>query len=258
MLPITDTLSLKPEVARKRPTLVFGHSFGISRREWIEVSAILADEYRSIAIDTPGFGEAADITGYSVAEMVDHYAQTLLELKLDRYVLVGHSMTGKVTSILASDSSKFGLHGPERLVLLTPTPLGLEPLPEEARKALLEAHRDRAYAEKFIVSHSHLPIPPVPFERAVEDVLRVNQDAWIAWLAKGTMEDWVDRAAPIKTETLVIAAENDPEWGQEMQQRMTLPYLKKARLVTVPGSGHLVPMEAPEKLATLLREFART
>ncbi len=46
-----------------------------------------------------------------------------------------------------------------------------------------------------------------------------------AWLAKGTMEDWVDRAAPIKTETLVIAAENDPEWGQEMQQRndITLP-----------------------------------
>lgn len=256
MLPVADTPSSSPEKAKERPTLVFGHSFGISRREWIEVSALLANEYRTIAIDTPGFGEARDITGYSVTEMVEHYAQTIQSLNLKRYVLVGHSMTGKVASILASKPEQYGAPAPERLVLLTPTPLGLEPLPEEARKELLEAHRDRAYAEKFITSHSHLPIPPAAKERAIKDVLRVHQDAWIAWLAKGTMEDWISRAAPIKTETLVIAAESDPEWGPEMQQRMTMPYLEHGKLVTVKRSGHLVPMEAPEELVDLLRAFA--
>ncbi len=54
----------------------------------------------------------------------------------------------------------------------------------------------------------------------------------------------------------VIAAESDPEWGPAMQERMTMLYLEHGKLVTVKGSGHLVPIEAPEELVAFLRAFA--
>ena len=254
MLPLTDSAPVStasgPGIA-----LVLGHSFAGSRREWMSVSALLADEYRTIAIDTPGFGEAHDVTGYSVAEMVEHYAETLRGLGLDRYVLVGHSMTGKIASIIASDPVRYGLRAPEKLVLLTPTPLGEEPLDEDTRNSLLALDRTPETADAFVADHSHLPIPPEARARAADDVLKVHPDAWEAWLARGTREDWVDRSAPIGAETLVIAAENDAEWGADAQRKMTMPHLSRGKLVTVAGSGHLVPIEAPEALAALLRDF---
>lgn len=257
MLPSTDT---RPSAAVKeddRPTLVMSHSFGCARREWIEVAALLSDEYRTVTIDAPGFGEARDILGYSDAERVAHFAETLRVLDLNRYVLVGHSMTGRVMSILSSRYAKqFKLRPPERLVLVTPTPLCPEPLTEDERNDFLAHGVGRDNAIAFVNHESNLPIPPAVHARAVEDFLQVNPAAWKAWLTSGTKEDWVDRCAPIKVETLVIAAEKDPGWGPELQQKLTMPHLAHGRMEVVPGSGHLIPMEAPKQLAALLRNFA--
>lgn len=88
----------------------------------------------------------------------------------------------------------------------------------------------------------------------MQDYLQANCAAWEAWLNSGIHEHWVDRAAPIEIETLVIAAERDPIWGPDMQQKMTMPHLLRGRLVTV-DCGHLVPLELPARLAELLRDF---
>ena len=64
----------------------------------------------------------------------------------------------------------------------------------------------------------------------------------------------MERSAPIELETLVIAAEFDPVWGLAMQQELTMPHLSHGRVMTVP-SGHLVPLELPAQLATILRDF---
>jgi len=39
-----------------------------------------------------------------------------------------------------------------------------------------------------------------------------------------------------------------------VQQKLTMPYLQAATITTI-DTGHLVPMEAPEQLAALLRGF---
>lgn len=61
------------------------------------------------------------------------------------------------------------------------------------------------------------------------------------------------RCALISVETPVIAADRDPVWGLEVQQRLTMPALQNASITTI-DSGHPVPMEAPEQLATMLRD----
>lgn len=37
-----------------------------------------------------------------------------------------------------------------------------------------------------------------------------------------------------------------------------MPHLERGKLITVPRPGHNVSMEAPEQLATVVREFARS
>ncbi len=256
MLSFTDTRPSSSDRKSERPTLVMSHSFGFSKREWIEVAGLLADEYRTVAIDMPGFGASNDVSGFTMAEISAQFAEVILELELKRYVLVGHSMTGKIMSILASKAGKgFGLeHPPEKLVLLTSTPLSREVASDEMRQGLLETEKNRWEAHKFVETHVGLPLSPDTHERAMQDYLQVSRAAWEAWIKEGVLEDWVERAAPITLPTLVIAAVQDEVWGLEMQKELTMPHLTNARIMTI-NCGHSVPMEQPQQLAQILRDF---
>ncbi len=237
----------------RMPALVLLHMFGSSRREWLEVGVSLGSEFRVVSIDTPGFGEAQDCTGYSVAEMARQFTETIAALQLETFTLVGHSMTGKVAAVLAGQS----LPGLEKLVLLTPSPLGPEPIPSEARATMLaQTGASREDAEAFIRENSALPMRDDVFERAVEDRMRANPAAWRAWLERGSLEDWSRHLAGRGVPTLVIAAGQDSSLGPAVQERLTMPHIPGARMEVIPASGHMVPMEAPEALASLLRAFA--
>ena len=253
MLPITD-LPARPNTTHPPlPTLVLLHFFGGSRREWIETGLLLARNFRVISIDTPGFGEAAAVQDYSVAAMADVFADTLTQLNLASFILVGHSMTGKVAAVLADR----GLPGLKKLVLLTPSPLSPEPIADSDRAEMLaQSNPTRQDAENYIRSNSRLPIPDNIFNRAVEDRLRAEPAAWRAWLEQGSQEDWSDRINRLTLPTLVIAGEQDKSLGPAVQQNLTLPHFAHAQLEVVKNSGHLVPMEAPDTLARLISGFA--
>ncbi len=256
MLPATDLQirqALHGANESEAPTLVLLHFFGSSRREWIETGVALASDFRVLSIDTPGYGEANAIGGYSVAEMADAFSKTIAEMRLKRFVLVGHSMTGKIAAVLARRS----LPGLEKLVLLTASPPSPEPIaPADRATMLAQAVPTRADAEHYIRDNSSLPLRRDVFERAVEDRLRANPAAWRAWLETGSREDWSGQVGTLSLPTLVIAAEKDKSLGPAVQRELTMPHFSKARLEVVAGCGHLVPMEAPEKLTGLLREFA--
>ncbi|MEY9844164.1 alpha/beta fold hydrolase [Streptacidiphilus sp. MAP5-3] len=256
MLPITDTPQ-QPHAKRPGRTLVASHSFSFARREWIEASAPLSEQFRVVAVDAPGHGEAREIPGYTMGEMAAAFAATINELGLTDYVLVGHSMTGKVMQILASRAgAELGLrHPPAKLVLVTPTPLGQEVGGEDLPRELFESRRDRADAEKFVLDRTAVPLTPQVFDRTCEDYARMNRKAWDAWLNKGIYEDWTERAAPIDVETLLIVADHDPVWGTEMQKKLTVPYLSNVTMVSI-DSGHQVPLEAPQALSDLITAFA--
>ena len=253
MLPFTDT---RPPAPNDRPVFVTSHCFGFSRREWTVVADILADQYRIVAIDMPGFGAAHDLAGYTMEEMAKAFADVIHELGLTRYVLIGHSMSGKIAQILASRAGKdLGLTvAPEKLVLITPTPLGREVGDASIRDYLLAATKTRQDADEFIRTHSGLPLSPAVHERTVQDYLLASRPAWEAWLWHGVQEDWIDRCSPVSTETLLIAALQDPMWGPDMQQKLTMPHLSNARMERI-DTGHLVPLEAPDQLAAILGEF---
>ncbi len=251
MLPFTE-MRLSG-VRDDKPTLVLLHMFGVSRREWIEVGLALADQFRVITIDTPGFGEASSVEAFTVEALADEFRATLDKLKLDRWILTGHSMTGKIAAVLAGQTPP----GLEKLVLVTPSPLCPEPMTDASRaKMLAQAEPTRVEAEEYLRDNSALPIPPEIFQRTVADRLRANPAAWRAWLQHGTKEDWTGRVGRLTLPTLVIAGGKDTSLGPETARTLVMPHYADAHLEVIAGSGHIVPLEAPDRLVGLLREFA--
>ena len=120
--------------------LVFLHYYGGSSRTWSRVTEALPDRYRIVATDHRGWGDSdAPSSGYRIADLADDAEGVIAELGLQRYVLVGHSMGGKVAQLIASRRPK-GLEG---LVLVAPSPPSPMLLSDEQRATLSGAYQSR-------------------------------------------------------------------------------------------------------------------
>ncbi|MEA2421194.1 MAG: 4,5:9,10-diseco-3-hydroxy-5,9,17-trioxoandrosta(10),2-diene-4-oate hydrolase [Thermoleophilaceae bacterium] len=99
--------------------LVMLHGLGATKAEFLPTVPALAPEFRTIAIDLPGFGDSdKPFPAAYDPRMFARWVQALLDaLELDRVNLLGHSMGGRV-------ALEVGMRHPERidrLVLMTPS-----------------------------------------------------------------------------------------------------------------------------------------
>jgi pimeloyl-ACP methyl ester carboxylesterase len=258
----TDKLAAKVRgtAPAAAPTLVLMHFLGGSTREWDEVIALLGDRARTVALDLPGFGDSAGVTGYAVREMADAVEDAVQEHVRGPYILVGHSMSGKVAMVAARRAIDRGDAQLAGLILVAPSPPGPEPMGEEKRTMMLgllsERHDDdRARARSYITKNELRDIPAAVEERASSEVLRMNRSAWVAWLIHGSKEDWAEHVGVLDLPALVIAGEKDLSLGPDQQRELTLPHLSLGQLKVVENCSHLVPMEKPEEMAAILRDF---
>ncbi|WP_407316057.1 alpha/beta fold hydrolase [Pseudomonas sp. nanlin1] len=237
------------------PTLVLMHFLGGSHRTWFPTLPYLDGQHRCIALNTPGFGDAADQDGYSVSAMADQVDATLRELGVDRCVLVGHSMTGKVAAVLAARQPDY-LAG---LVLVAPSPPGPQPMSEADRDQQRGYGKSRAEAEAFIDQSSAHRLPDNVREVAIADAQRLNLNAWRAWVDHGSREDWSQRLGTLDYPVLLVCGADDQQVpGPDEQRRTTLAAFTNGRLAVIPGAGHLMPLQTPQALATLILDFAKT
>ncbi|ADW70702.1 alpha/beta hydrolase [Granulicella tundricola] len=240
--------------------LVLMHFLGGSTREWDEVVGLLGDGFRTVAVDLPGFGEAAGEPGYSVAEMADAVEELIARLELGRYVLVGHSMSGKVSAVLARRAAETAHGRLAGLILVAPSPPSPEPMTDDKRAGMLESlgaakDGDEARAKVYIGRNEERDIPPAVLARTVDEVLKMNRAAWVAWLESGSREDWGERVGVLDLPALVVAGEKDASLGEDSQRKFTLRHFSRAELKVVEGCSHLVPLERPTELAEMMRAF---
>jgi pimeloyl-ACP methyl ester carboxylesterase len=85
------------------PALLFLHYWGGSARTGNAVTSQLSTKFRCIADDQRGWGQSdAPEQGYSIRDLAMDVKHIVEALHLRRYVLVGHSMGGKVVQSVAS------------------------------------------------------------------------------------------------------------------------------------------------------------
>lgn len=84
--------------------VVFLHSFCTDSRMWDEFIPFFS-KYKIIQIDLPGFGKSPRQEHPSIADMADGVQAVLQHLKIEKCVMIGHSMGGYVTMEFAKKYS---------------------------------------------------------------------------------------------------------------------------------------------------------
>jgi pimeloyl-ACP methyl ester carboxylesterase len=236
------------------PAIVFLHYYGGSSRTWDEVIAALPTKYHTVAPDHRGWGESeAPVSGYNLKDFADDAAGVIEALDLKEYILVGHSMGGKIAQLLASRQPA-GLVG---LALVAPgQPTSLE-VSDEMLAQMLGAYLTRESVNSAI-DHALTARPLSTYlrEQVIEDSLRGAPQAREAWPMYTCREDISKDVASISVPTIVIAGELDRVDNLETHKSQLLPYIRHARLHVIPATGHLSPLESPVEVAALIYEFA--
>jgi len=237
-----------------RPTLVFLHYWGGSSRTWDQVIAALPGAYPTVAPDLRGWGDSdGPASGYALNDFVDDTLQMLGALDVNNYVLVGHSMGGKIAQLLASRRPP-GLRG---LVLVAPSPPVALAMPPEARSTMEGAYDSR---ESVGMAIDHMltakPLAATVRAQIVGDSLRGAPQAKLAWPRATSLEDITGEMTAIAVPTVVIAGECDKVDPVDVLRAEVLTRIPQAVMHVLPGTGHLSPLESPQELAALIGRFA--
>jgi pimeloyl-ACP methyl ester carboxylesterase len=238
------------------PSLVFLHYYGGSSRTWKHVTARLAPHFRTIAIDHRGWGQSASpADGYGLADLAADAEGVIEALDLQHYVLVGHSMGGKVAQFMASRQPS-GLAG---LILVAPSPPSPMVMPAQARDMLAGAYATRETVQAAIDTVlTAKPLSAEDREQVIEDSLRGAPPAKVAWPKATSLEDIAAAVGDIDVPTLVIAGALDRVDPPIRLRVELLPRIPQAIMHVLPDVGHLSMLESPGEVAALIAEFCNT
>jgi pimeloyl-ACP methyl ester carboxylesterase len=246
-----------------RPTIFVLHALGMSAREFDGVAARLADTGDVVALDLPGFGDASAASGVSVADMAALVVRKVRRHAPGRWLLVGHSMGGKIASVVASRAlaGEHGLFGLSGVVLLAASPPTPEPMSDADRaekRAMADGGAlDAASARSFVDANVGAPLDASVDAVAVADVQRASAEAWTAWFDRGSREDWSEAVGVLDVPAVILAGGSDGDLGESAQRELNGRVYPRARVQVLEGAGHLLPIERPDEVAEAIRAFWR-
>lgn len=271
-----DGFSLAYDREGAGPPVVLLHGWPGGRTDFRAVVPLLAGRADVVVPDLRGFGDSdrhpADPgEAYSAAGQARSVAGLLDELDLGAVVLAGYDVGSRVAQTLAAEH-------PARVAALVVTPpvpgVGRRVLDPEAQREfwyqtfhrlplaeqLLDGNPDavRAYLRHF---WEHWSAPGWSPADADLDALAARYSppgaltASLGWyragagtVARSLAETPPEPSARLRTRTHVLWPAHDPlfprAWGDRLGEFFT-----DVTVTDLPGSGHFVPLEAPEEFA---------
>ena len=241
------------------PALVFIHGHPFSHAMWAPQLASLADEFRVVAPDLPGYGESPPLAQLmSMRRLADEVVGLLDTIGVERATVVGLSMGGLV-------AMELGLGNPDRVDGLVLAATTAAPLTDE------EAERRRAAAADVeangMVGHTAEMLPRLFGPVAGRDpaltvpiattMLRTNPAGAAAALRGRAQRPDYERLLPeLVPPALVIAGDSDAYSTKEITDQLVAA-LPDPDVVILPGIGHLPNLEARGAFDDAVRRFAR-
>lgn len=248
------------DLGDRGPRLVFCHGLFGQGRNWTQIGAALAEEYRVLLVDLPNHGRSLWTDELDLVEDADRVAEVL---DGDPVTLVGHSMGGKVAMLTA-------LRHPElvrRLCVVDVSPVTYHHTGEflefiEAMQTMdLASVRRRSDADTRLAAVVRNP----SVRSFLLQNLRPTEDGW-RWQVNlevlgdqlteivGWPEDRLAGVSPYPGPVLWVAGGDSdyvrPEYAADMER-----WFPKVRRVTIKRAGHWVHSEQPEVFVAVLRDF---
>ena len=235
------------------------HGFPLDHSMWREQEP-LAEHLRLVVPDLRGFGGSTGAVMESVESLADDVPALLDALHVaGPAVICGLSMGGYVAQHVA-------VRHPDRVAALVLVDTKLEADTPEARAARADLAVKVGRLGQGIVADAMVPrlLAPAaaaaPGRAAIEDVLRsailaqpiAGIQAALAALA--ARPDMTEPMAHVLAPTLLVCGAEDAITPPDCLERAA-EVMPCARLLIVPGAGHMTPLEAPEVFNRALLEF---
>ncbi len=245
------------EAAGDGPAVVMIHGLGGSSNTFQLLMDAL-DGYRVLRLDLPGAGRSALRPGLNgLPGLMTPVREAMLAAGVTRAHLVGHSMGTLICQYLAAEHPEAVLSLTLYGALLEPPPAardGLRERAQTARRSGMAGIADSVSAAS--VSKRSRSGNPLTAAFVRESLMRQDPAGYAAH-CEALSSATAAKHAAIRCPTLLVAGEDDPvapvAMARALQER-----IDGARLETLPGVGHWMPIEAPERAAALLREHLQT
>jgi pimeloyl-ACP methyl ester carboxylesterase len=247
------------EAGRKdAPVIVALHGVGDNAMQWRHQFAGLADRFRFIAWNAPGYvlsdgfkAETPDCRDYA-----DALADFLDALKLGRVHLMGNSFGSRVTQC-------FAIYHPQRIdkVMLVSAVIHKD-LTEEEKATMMAGRRAQVALGGY--NFPTRRVRDLMGSKATPEMVEEVSYAMRATNPRGFLQAARTRffggpvaevAAKMTGPVLIVAGSDDRVSPAEVHAEPLRKALRQARVVMLPGIGHLPHVEAPEELNRLAREF---
>jgi len=264
-----------------RPAVVMLHGamYDEARFIWDQMFPFLSDDYHVFALDTPRHGKSRPWEGYlDRPRLMGIMDETIRQLRLDRFSLVGLSMGGglsieyaslhseKVVSMVLFEPGGLGDHVDMQFIiwLYIQFPGLLRLLSRQYVKKDRKAMRKTL--ESIYVSGSK-PTDPDRLVSILQDEVKGKYQ-----YGENDMDDWqlsgigpcqlkwnlLDKILLIKCPTLWLRGSNSALVKQyEMERAVQLARDSgvQAELKLIPNAGHILPLERPEQANAVVKAF---
>ena len=253
------------------------HGFGNEAHIWDDFAPRVADHYRVVALSLRGHGDS-DWDPEKRYDYTNHLAdleQVTQRLGIERMVLVGHSLGGRVAMLFA------GLH-PERLAGLVIVDSAPELDARGTTRIRMEVAEHQAPVFSSIVeyenllAHNYPAATPEALKRMARSSLKQNEDGTFelkmdtAYRGKDGPQLGPEEMASREEEhtrnmwaaleklacpTLVVRGAASDIMSPEVADRMVEEVLPKGTLAVVPQAGHSVMTDNPDGFAEAVCDF---
>lgn len=252
--------------------LLFLHGFGNEAHVWDDYAPEAAGAYRTFALDHRGHGDSDwdSELRYGHLDMVDDVETVLAGLGIDRLVLVGHSLGGRIATL-------FGGRHPQMLAGLVLVDIGPEvdargttrirqdvesdPTPtfgsvDEYAAALSLAYpAAKPNALMRMAHHGLRANAEGRFELKMDPALRgVFEGRELRAEGASPEEQW-QALGRITCPTLVVRGAASDILSPETADKMVEEALEAGRLAVIPHAGHSVMTDNPEGFRDAVNAF---
>jgi pimeloyl-ACP methyl ester carboxylesterase len=240
------------------PPIVLLHGVGANSMYWRFQFAALADRYRLVAWNAPGYmlSDALVKDWPDGRDYADALADFLAALGLDRVNLLGNSFGARVAQCFAA-------YWPDRVIkmALTGTAIGQRAMPDEEKRQII-ATREAQIAKggfSFGARASALLGSKTPPQTAalVQHTLRATNPRGFMHGVKVALADFYspDVAHRFTFPVLLIQGREDKINPLDRNAAILIKALPQGRLEVLDGCGHLPEVEAPDIVNRMLKQF---
>ncbi len=240
------------------PVVVFLHGIGAGGAQFApQLDALAAAGFRAIAWDMPGYGGSSPLPLVSIDALTATLGAFLKALRLDRPVLVGHSLGGMVLlrllavaphaagrAVLSQTSAVFGSRDPAWAAQFVAD-----------RLAPLDAGHSMAdLASGMVASMVGNDPDPAGLDHARTGIAATPEATFRGMVLAMPGFDVRETLPRIAAATLLVAGSCDTNAPPAGMERMA-SRIPGAKYVCIEGAGHLVHLEQPARFNAVLLEF---